>query len=68
MIQYTVNTTKFRCLFRYMFRPARAVLVLQNCVKAHTKVDIYIYIYMCVCVCVCVCVFVMKNLLTEMNT
>ena len=42
---------RFQCLFRYMFRPARAVLMLKNCVKAHTKVDIY----------KCVCVFFFRN-------
>ena len=33
IIQYTVNTAKFQCLFRYLFRSTRATLRLKNYVK-----------------------------------
>ena len=33
IIQYTVHTTKFQCLFWYMFRPAWAIIRVTNCVK-----------------------------------
>jgi hypothetical protein len=33
MFQYTVNTTTFQCLLRYMFRLARSILEIKNYVE-----------------------------------